>query len=272
VGEREVGDLPRLAPVHRWDLRQQFQSADNLDRLQDLICFYLKNFVLPTCPSTDPETLKDILVRRLGKEIRTSIIKKLKLYFPNDARRNESRLLAHHVDRGIDLTQQALSYFVDVWTEDQRTHKNDSSDTIVIKCQRLLPRCADLPNLRGRSNLGRTSHLFGLVIYEDAYRLLHDLPRLGRYEMSEREGVFFEILADLKSDRIKPRPPECIIEPFFAASKEKFANWKRMSRNNIALEIVAKVMGCKPAYFLRTLKKLHAEASTLAITPLKAVL
>lgn len=61
-------------PKHKSYLRRLFHGADNVDGLQSLICLYIQDFILPTCPSTDSVDLKCVLIRRLGQEIRTAII------------------------------------------------------------------------------------------------------------------------------------------------------------------------------------------------------
>jgi len=259
-------------------LRRRFHGADNLDQLQYLICLYLQGCVFPTCPSADPADLQLVLIRRLGQELRAAILKKLKQYYPNDVHRDEAALLRYYPDRGIELLQQALSHLVDIWTDDQRNHANDSDDTLVRKCQRLLPMCADLPDVSGRSALGRTSRLFGLVVYEDVMRLLRDLPQTPQIltddEKKQRKQLFNQLLKALQSNQtgLTPPPPLRITEIFAAAAKANFEDWLTMARNDIALDVVAKIIGRRPSYFLKTLKELRAEAAPLKITPLKSVL
>lgn len=269
---------PRLQTSEKNRLRWLFASEDNLDQLLYLICLYVEDFLFPTCPSADPVDVKLVLIRRLGQELRAAILKKLKQYYPKDAHRNEAALLRSYPYRGIELLQQALGYLVDIWTEDQRSHKEDSQDTLVKKCQRLLPLCADLPDLRGRSALGNTSRLFALVVYEDVKFLLRDLPPtpniLTNYDRKLRLGLFSRILNALQSNQsgLKPSPPPCVTEVFASAAQTNFEDWLQMSRSNIALDVVAKTTGQSPDYFLRTLKKLRAEADPLEISPLKPVL
>lgn len=267
--------LPQQDKAH---LRRRFTGTDNLDQLQYLICLYVQDFVFPTCPSADPVDLKLVLIRRLGQELRAAIIKKLKQYYPNDAYRNEGVLLSYYPDRGIDLLQQALSHLVDIWTEDQRTHKKDSDDTLVKKCQRLVPLCADLPDLKGRSALGRTSRLFGLVVYEDTMHLLRDLPPTPQIltldDKALRKELFCRILESLQSNQtgLMPPPSLRVNEIFTAAAQVNFEDWLQIARNDIALDVVAKITGRKPSYFIRNLKKLRAEAAPLEVTPLKPTL
>ena len=267
-----------LAQKDKAHLRRLFTGADNLDQLQYLICLYVQEFVFPTCPSADPADLKLVLIRRLSQELRTAIIKKLKDYYPKDAHRNEGILLRYYPDRSIDLLQQALGHLVDIWTEDQRTHKRDVDDTLVKKCQRVLPMCADLPDLRGRSALGNTSRLFSLVVYEDVKLLLQNLPPtpniLTNDHRKQRLELFFRILNALQRHQtgLTPLPPLCVADVFASAAQTNFEDWLQMSRSDIALDVVAKTTGQRPDYFVRTLKKLRAEADLLEVTPLKPVL
>lgn len=176
------------------------------------------------------------------------------------------------------MLQQALGHLVDIWAEDKRKYKNDSDDTLVKKCQRLLPLCADLPDFGGRSSLGRTSRLFGLVIYEDVMQLLRDLPQtppiLTLDDERQRRRLFGQILEALRSNQtgLTPPPPLKVTEIFAAASSVNFEEWLRMARNNIALDVVAKIIGRKPSYFIKILKELRAEADLLEVTPLKPVI
>lgn len=276
--EERCESLRGIPPEDKSRLRRLFHGADNLDQLQYLICLYAQGCVFPTCPSADPADLQLVLVRRLGQELRAAILKKLKQYYPNDAHRDEAALLRYYPDRGIDLLQQALSHLVDIWTDDQRKHMNDSDDTLVLKCQRLLPMCADLPDVSGKSVLGRTSRLFGLVVYDDVMLLLRDLPQTPRIltddDEKQRKQLFNRILEALQSNQtgLTPPPPLRVTEIFVTAAHSNFKDWLTMARNDIALDVVAKITGRKPSYFLKTLKELRAEAAPLKITPLKPVL
>jgi hypothetical protein len=259
-------------------LRRLLTSANNLDRLQYLLCIYLQNFVFSTCPSADPVDLKVVLIRRLGQELRAAIIKKLRRYYPKDASRDETALLRYYPDRGIALLQQALGRVHDIWTDDQRKHNNDPNDTLVKKCQRLLPLCADLPDLKGKSALGRTSRLFGLVVYEDVMLLLHDLPQAPRISTADNERrrteFFTRILEALRSNctGLTPPPPLKVTDIFAAAATVNFNDWLTMSRSNIALDVVSKTIGQNPNYFRANLKDLRLDADGLKLTPLKPVL
>ena len=247
-------------------LRRFFTGTDNLDQLQYLICLYVQDF-LPTYPSSDPDDLKLILIRRLGQELRTAIIKKLRQYYPKDAHRNEALLLRSYPDRAIELLQQALSHLLDIWIEDNKKVPND---TLVKKCQRLLPLLSSLPDLRGKSVRGKTSQIFGLVLYQDAKILLQRLPRgtaqtLIEDDKKRRERFFSNILTALQAGDtgLSSPPSPILIEAFRKAAENNFADWMRLSRTQIAGEIAAKAVGQSADYFIHSVKRLRNRAQTV---------
>jgi hypothetical protein len=86
--------------------------------------------------------------------------------------------------------------------------------------------------------------------------------------------LFHGICEALQSNQtgLTPPPPLGVIQIFAAAAQVNFQDWLQMARNEIALDIVAKITRRKPSYFLRTLKKLRHEADPLEVTPLKPAL
>jgi hypothetical protein len=141
-----------------------------------------------------------------------------------------------------------------------------------------VPVCADLPDLRGRSGLGRTSRLLGLVVYEDVMWLLRDLPPTPQIltgdDEKRRKKLFHGTLQALQSKQtgLTPPPSSRVTEIFAAAAQVNFKDWLLMARYDIALDVVAKITGRKPSYFIRTLKELRTEVDPLELTPLKSVL
>jgi len=157
--------------------------------------------------------------------------------------------------------------------------KGVPGDTLITKCQRLLPRLSSLPNLRGKSALGRTSQLFGLVLYEDARTLLKKLPKgvgesqaLTEKDIDQRKKFFSMILEDLKAGNtmLSPAPSPVLLDIFGKAAENDYMDWMRLSRTDIALDIVTKVIKQTPDYFLHSVKRLRNQALRLKFKPLKS--
>ena len=252
---------PQLQTSEKNRIRQLLRRDDNLDQLLYLICLYIQDSIFPISVGVD-SVIKLALIRRLGQELRNAIIAKLKQYFPKDRNRGDDALLKYHPDRGGELLQQALSHLVDLWVQD----KVGPKDTIVTKCQRLLPLLSSLPDLRGKSALGKTSLLLGLVVYDDAKTLLQKLPRakqtLIEDDKSQRKRVFSSIMLDLQAGNtgLSPPPSSILTDAFRIAAKNDYMDWMLLSRTGIALDIVAKAIGQTPDYFLHSVKKLRDRA------------
>ena len=264
---------PQLQTSEKNRLRQLLRGDDNLDQLLYLICLYLRDFVFPVSRSADPLEIRLVLIRRLGQELRKAIIDKLKQYFPKDANRGDAKLLSSHPDRGGEILQQALSHVLDLWVQD----KGSPEDTLVVKCQRLLPLLSQLPDLRGKSSLGETSQLFGLVLYDDVRALLKELPptvrldNLTEDDVRRRRSLFSGVLSALRTDTtgLSPPPSPVLQDIFSVAAQSDYKEWMNMSRTQIALDVVAKVIAQTPDYFLHSVKKLRQQARALGTTALK---
>jgi hypothetical protein len=247
--------------------------GDNLDQLLYLICLYIHNFVFSISRSADPIEIKLVLIRRLGQELHKAVINKLKQYFPKDANRGDAKLLSSHPDGGGEILQQALSQLLDLWVQD----KGGPEDILVVKCQRLLPLLNQLPDLRGKSSLGETSRLFGLVLYDDVRALLKELPptvrrdNLTEDDVKRRRSLFSSVLSALRTDTtgLYPPPSPVLQDIFSVAAKSDYKEWMTKSRTEIALEIVVKVIEQTPDYFLHSVKKLRQQALTIGTTALK---
>jgi hypothetical protein len=128
---------------------------------------------------------------------------------------------------------------------------------------------SSLPDLRGKSALGTTSRLFGLVLYDDARKLLKKLPRKKAIpvvdDKKQREKFFSSILADLQAGNtgLSPSPSSILTDIFCEAAKNDYMDWMLLSRTEIALDIVANAIGQTPDYFLHSVKELRGIAKTV---------
>ena len=265
-------------PLKNW-VRVRLRADDNLDQLLILVCVYIRDHLFPTCPSPDPIDLQVILIRRLGEELRKGILEKLKRYFPKDAHREEALLVKYHPDRATGLLQQGLGFLVDLWNEDTKRHRDDSEDTLAEKCQRLLPSLSNLPDRRGKSALGETSRLFGLVVFDDVRALLKGLPRVRQGNLTEddvtqRKQFFSGVLSGLMNNAtgISPPPPAVVKDRFAEAAASDYEAWKQLSRTQIALDVAARVMKQTPDYLAHSISQLRKKASGRGIKPLKPTL
>ena len=259
-------------------LRRLFCRHDNLDQLIDLIRIYVRDYVFPTCPSPDPDDLKIDLITDIGQELRKAILDKLKRCFPKDAHREDTLLLKYYPDKGAALLQQALGYLVDIWVQDSKLHLGSADDTLVKKCQRLLPSMSSLPVIRGKSAHGMTFKLCGLVVFDDVRVLLRGLPRTKRQdnlstdEIARRKRFFSKVLFALENNttHISPPPPTIIKDLFSVASANGYEDWLRLSRTEIALDLAGQATGQTSDYFLHSISRLRIQARGLAVTPLKS--
>ncbi len=268
---RKKSALFYLTPSERAELRKRLRAPDNLDWLLICICLRFRDHILPVFQTSDPNgtvlSADDTAwyVRRIGETVYRAVIEKLKVYFPNEADKDEATLVRWYPDKAGELLEQALGRMVDLWNEDLI---RQPSDFLPARCQRLLPSLNYLPDMRGKSAHGETSWLLLLVVYKDVLQLLNPFPRIIQFltqdDLQQRERTL------RKLRRALPRNIHPATKTIFRdASDQDYEYWLRLSsRDEVALEITVQVAernGHKLTanYLRRLIPQLEARAQRL---------
>lgn len=158
-------------------------------------------------------------------------------------------LLRYYPDQAGAFVQQGMNHLLDCWIQDCIRHPHAP---LVARCQRLMPALHRLPDLRGKAvAVSGISRLHALAAYEDANRVLADLPRAPRVltEAARRRREPIIRAAFRQLARASPHPA-------------RLNEWLHLGRHELALNMACAAVApsLSPQRLRRVLRRLRWDA------------
>lgn len=183
---KKPGHIPQEV-LEYW--KPLFRKGNNLDHLLSAVCKFIRDELLWALPPPDPPDIVQAYTKLLGRQLSQAILDKLTRQYRRTRTLPPDRLLQSFPKRATALFSQALNYLVEVWLKDIMDFPQS---TLAGRVQRLAPRLSALPNLRGRSALGKIYLLRCFIEYERLLALLKEDPVLSETKRWKYEDEKFK--------------------------------------------------------------------------------
>jgi hypothetical protein len=227
------------------DLRRFLRAPNNLDWLLTLSCWFVRDLLLRAFPPPKSTAVTNDDVQRIGNEIYSAVLKKLKHHYPNDAQKGDSLLLRYRYRRAAAILIQAEAHTTALWEKDFTKYSRDS---LAARCKRLLPKVGQLPG-RGKPALGTTHLLLFLIFYEEALRALAGVPDMirpfteaARKDRQQSIRKAFDTLSPVSErDDNRFHHPETG-QLYFEVEPDEINKWSELPKSKIAEDIAVRIV------------------------------
>jgi hypothetical protein len=227
------------------DLRRFLQAPNNLDWLLTLSCWFVRDQLLRAFPPPKSTAVTNDDVQRIGNEIYSAVLKKLKRHYPTEAQKGDSLLLRYRYRRAVQILIQAEGHTADLWVKDFIKNPRAS---LAARCKRLLPKVGQLPG-RGKPALGTTHLLLFLIFYGDALRALNEVPDITK-PFTEADREWREQSITKAFDTLSPvtgRAASRFHHPvtgqlYFEVEQDEIKKWSEWPKSKIAEDIAVRIV------------------------------